>query len=164
MRVLLHLREGVTPAAFITSLSRQIREGEHKAWEIVRGRPLTIRHKGRFKSSLAFAPAPSREVYFQRPDVVVRMTGKDSGLVLRYLTYLLAIKLGDEVEGFFVPVEAPVSAPARKRRPRKTARATRASGSARRRRAAPAKRRAGARAAARPSRKPRSGRGRPKRS
>jgi hypothetical protein len=164
MKVLLHLREGITPAAFTTSLSRQIREGDHKAWEIVRGRPLTIRHKGRFKSTLTFAPASARGVVFQRPDVVVRMTGKDSGLVLRYLTYLLAIKLGNEVEGFFVPIDAPVSAPARKRRPRKTARATRPSGNGRRRRAAPARRRAAARTAARPSRKRQSGRGRPKRS
>jgi hypothetical protein len=35
------------------------------------------------------------------------MTGKDSGFVLRYFAGLLAMKLGHEVRGFYVPVEEP---------------------------------------------------------
>lgn len=107
MRVLLHLREGVTPAGFMSSLARQIRSGDHKAWEVVRARPLTIRHKGRFKNVVTLKPSakrPSRD--HPQPDVVASMTGKDAGFVLRYFAGLVAMKMGDEVEGFYVPVEA----------------------------------------------------------
>lgn len=106
MKVLLHLRPGVTPAGFRASLARQIREGEHKAWEVVRGRPLAIRHKGRFKSVVTFRPTPTRVSGDGRtPDLVASMTGKDAGFVLRYFVGLVAMKLGREVRGFYVPVD-----------------------------------------------------------
>ena len=106
MKVLLHLRAGVTPAGLKASLARQIRGGEHKAWEVVRGRPLTIRHKGRFKSVVTFKAAPKRASTDGRvPDLIASMTGKDAGFVLRYFVGLVAMKLGREVRGFYVPVD-----------------------------------------------------------
>lgn len=109
MKVLLHLKEGATPASFAATVVRQIRSGETKAWEIVRRRPLTIRHKGRFKSPVTIVPAPRRRSASDHapPDLVARVTGKDSGFVLRYLAGLLAMKLGRELSGFYVPVDEP---------------------------------------------------------
>lgn len=113
MRVLLHLREDVTPARFMTGLSKAIRAGEHKAWEVVRARPLTIRHLGRFRSVVTIKPAPKRRGSADhRPaDVVATMTGKDAGFVLRYFAGLVTMKLGGDVEGFYVPVEPDSTAP-----------------------------------------------------
>lgn len=107
MRVLLHLREGVTPAHFMIGLAKSIRSGEHKAWEVVKARPLTIRHLGRFKSVVTLKPAPKRRATgdHRPPDIVAVMTGKDAGFVLRYFAGLVAMKLGEDVEGFYVPVE-----------------------------------------------------------
>ena len=105
---MLHLREGITPARFTTDLAKAIRSGEHKAWEVVRARPaLVIRHKGRFRSSITLKPGPrrARRTDHRPPDIVATMTGKDAVLVLRSLVYLIARKLGGEVEGFYVPVE-----------------------------------------------------------
>lgn len=96
MKVLLHLREGVTPARFMTGLGKAIRGGEHKAWEVVKARPLTIRHLGRFKSVVTLKPAPARRPGgdHKPPDVVATMVGKDAGFVLRYFAGLVAMKLG----------------------------------------------------------------------
>jgi hypothetical protein len=110
MKVMLHLREGVTPARFKIDLSRAIRSGEHKAWEVVRARPdLVIRHKGRFRSNITIKPGPRRvrSTDHRPPDLVATMTGEDAVLVLRYLVYLIARKLGDQIEGFYVPVDEP---------------------------------------------------------
>ena len=105
MKVFLHLRPGVTAARFLIDLGRDIRAGDHKAWEVTKARPLTIRHKGRFKSSLTLRPAPKRASGdHPAPDVLVSITGKDAGLVLRYFTGLVAMKLGGSVEGMYVPV------------------------------------------------------------
>jgi len=106
MKALLHLREGVTPAAFATSLAREIRAGRHKAWELVRARPLTIRHKGRFKSVVAIRKAPRRAAGERAaPDLIASMTGKDAGFVLRYFVGLVAMKLGAQVAGVYIPVD-----------------------------------------------------------
>jgi hypothetical protein len=89
---------------------RQISSGETKAWEIVRRRPLTIRHKGRFKNSVTIKkPAVRHRTTGDHalPDLVATMTGQDSGFVLRYFAGLLAMKLGDQVSGFYVPVDKP---------------------------------------------------------
>ena len=106
VKVFLHLREGVTPASFAATVVRQIDSGETKAWEVVRRRPLTIRHKGRFKSAVTIKPAPRRRIPADHasPDLVAQMTGKDSGFVLRYFAGLLAMKLGRKLRGFYVPV------------------------------------------------------------
>ena len=110
MRVMLHLREGVTPARFLTDLSKSIRAGEHKAWIVIRSRPtLQIRHAGRFKSPITLKPAPKhrRAADHRPPDVIATVTGKDAGFVLRYLAGLIVMKLGEQVEGFYVPVDRP---------------------------------------------------------
>jgi hypothetical protein len=109
VKVLLHLREGVTPASFVATVVRQIGSGETKAWEVVRRRPLTIRHKGRFKSAVVIKPALRRRTGGDHvaPDLVASMTGKDSGFVLRYFAGLLAMKLSGELRGFYVPVDQP---------------------------------------------------------
>jgi len=111
MKVMLHLREGVTPARFLTDLRMRIRSGEIRAWEVTRSKPSTvIRRVGRFKTSpILLKPAPkSRGGSDHRPpDVVASLSGKDAVLVLRYFVYLLASKLGEEVEGFYVPIEEP---------------------------------------------------------
>jgi hypothetical protein len=39
------------------------------------------------------------------PDVIASMTGKDAGFVLRYFVGLVAMKLGAQIEGFYVPVD-----------------------------------------------------------
>ena len=106
MKVHLHLRKGVTAARFKTSLARDIRAGEHRAWEVVRARPLTVRHKGRFKSVVTFKPAPRRlPAGRPAPDLMASMTGKDAGLVLRFFVGLVTMKLGSQVEGLYVPIE-----------------------------------------------------------
>jgi hypothetical protein len=109
MRVMLHLREGVTPARFLTDLRMSIRSGEIRAWEVARSKPSTvIRRVGRFKTSpVTLKPAARRrsESDHRPPDVVASLSGKDAVLVLRYLVYLLASKLGDQVEGFYVPLD-----------------------------------------------------------
>ena len=110
MKVMLHLREGITPARFLTDLSKAIRSGEHKAWLVLRSRPtLQIRHAGRFKSPITLKPAPKgrRSSDHRPPDVIASVTGKDAGFVLRYLAGLVVMKLGDHVEGFYVPVDPP---------------------------------------------------------
>jgi hypothetical protein len=108
MKVFLHLRERVTPARFTATLSSQIRTGGHKAWEVVRGRPLTIRHKGRFKSVVTLRPATRRvSGDHPAPDVVASMTGKDAGFVLRYFVGLVTMKLGAQVKGLYAPVDEP---------------------------------------------------------
>ncbi len=109
MQVFLHLRHGVTFAAFAATVIRQITSGDTKAWEVVRRRPLTIRHKGRFKSAVTMKPASRRRTTGDHaaPDLVARMSGKDAGFVLRYLAGLLVMKLGREVRGFYVPVDEP---------------------------------------------------------
>jgi len=106
MKVFLYLRDRVTPASVTASLAGQIRAGEHKAWEVVRRRPLTIRHKGRFKSAVSIRPAPRRASGDgPAPDLVATMTGKDAGFVLRYFVGLVAMKLGRQVSGLYVPVD-----------------------------------------------------------
>lgn len=109
VKVYLHLREGVTPATFAATVIRQIGSGETKAWEILRRRPLTIRHKGRFTSAVTIKPALRLRTSGDHapPDLVANMAGKDAGFVLRYFTGLLAMKLGREVRGFYVPVPEP---------------------------------------------------------
>ena len=108
MKVMLHLREGVTPARFLTDLRMRIRSGEIRAWEVTRSKPsTTIRRVGRFRSSpitLRAAPKTRRATDHRPPDVVASLSGKDAVLVLRYFVYLLASKLGEEVEGFYVPI------------------------------------------------------------
>jgi len=108
MKVMLHLREGITPARFLTDLRAAIRSGDIRAWEVTRAKPSTvIRRVGRFHSSpITLKPAPRRASSTDhRPaDVVASLSGKDAVLVLRYFVYLLASKLGDHVEGFYVPV------------------------------------------------------------
>ncbi len=107
MRVFLHLRKSLTGRRFMISLAKQIRAGEHKTWEIVKARPLTIRHKGRFKGSIVLTHSGGRaSPDHPRPDVVARLTGKDAGFVLRYLTWLLAVKLRRDIAGFYVRVDA----------------------------------------------------------
>jgi hypothetical protein len=109
MKVMLHLREGVTPARFLTDLRMGIRSGEIRAWEVARSRPSTvIRRVGRFHSSpIMLKPGPKRRTPADHrpPDVVASLSGKDAVLVLRYFVYLIASKLGDQVEGFYVPIE-----------------------------------------------------------
>ncbi len=106
MKVFLHLREGVRAARFKTALAGEIRAGRHKAWEVVRARPLTIRHKGRFKSVVTLRPATGRASgNHPAPDLIASMTGKDAGFVLRYFVGLVAMKLGPHVKGFYVPVD-----------------------------------------------------------
>ena len=109
MKVMLHLREGVTPARFLTDLRMSIRSGEIRAWEVARSKPSTvIRRIGRFKTSpVTLKAAPSRRgaTDHRPPDIVASLSGKDAVLVLRYLVYLLASKLGDQVEGFYVPLD-----------------------------------------------------------
>ena len=110
MKVFLHLREGVTPAAFAATVVRQITSGETKAWEVVRRRPLTVRHKGRFKSAVTIKPSPVRRRAtgdHAPPDLVATMAGQDAGFVLRYFAGLLAMKLGRQVRGFYVPLDKP---------------------------------------------------------
>ncbi len=111
MKVMLHLREGVTPARFLIDLRMRIRSGEVRAWEVTRSKPSTvIRRVGRFKTSpilLKPAPASRGAADHRPPDVVASLSGKDAVLVLRYFVYLLASKLGEEVEGFYVPIEEP---------------------------------------------------------
>ena len=111
MKVMLHLREGVTPARFLTDLRMRIRSGEIRAWEVTRSKPSTvIRRVGRFKTSpILLKPAAKSRVAsdHRSPDVVASLSGKDAVLVLRYFVYLLASKLGEEVEGFYVPIEQP---------------------------------------------------------
>lgn len=106
---MLHLREGVTPAAFLTDLRKAINTGEIRAWEVVRARPSTvIRREGRFKTSpILLKPAPKRRgpADHRPPDVVASLSGKDAVLVLRYFVYLLTSKLGDDVDGFYVPID-----------------------------------------------------------
>ena len=108
---MLHLREGVTPARFLIDLRAGIRSGEIRAWEVVRAKPSTvIRRQGRFRSSpIALKPGSKRRTPSDhRPaDVVASLSGKDAVLVLRYFVYLLTSKLGEQVEGFYVPVDAP---------------------------------------------------------
>jgi len=109
---MLHLRPDVTPARFTTGLSQAIRSGEHKAWEVVRARPaLVIRHAGRFRGTITLKAAPvrARSAGHAPSDVVATIGGKASErvLVLRYFVYLLASKLGEHVEGFYVPVDEP---------------------------------------------------------
>src|SRR5439155_13381593 len=107
MKVLLHCRAGVTPARFTAALAGQIRAGEHKAWEVVRARPLTIRHKGRFKSVVTLRPATQRRASGDHPppDLIASMTGKDAGFVLRYFVGLVVMKLGRQVQGLYVPID-----------------------------------------------------------
>jgi hypothetical protein len=107
VQVLLHLRDGVTPAAFAATIVRQISSGETKAWEVVRRRPLTIRHKGRFKSAVTVKPARRQRAGGDHaaPDLVARMSGRDAGFVLRYFAGLVVMKLGHAVRGFYVPVD-----------------------------------------------------------
>ena len=110
MKVMLHLREDVTPSRFATDLSKAIRSGEYKAWEVVHARPaLMIRHAGRFRGTITIKAAPVRRRAgdHRRPDVVATIGGNagERVLVLRYFVYLIASKLGDQVEGFYVPVE-----------------------------------------------------------
>jgi hypothetical protein len=111
MKVMLHLREGITPARFLIDLSKSIRAGEHKAWIVIRSRPtLQIRHAGRFKSPITLKAAPKRSraaADHRPPDVIATVTGKDAGFVLRYLAGLIVMKLGEQVEGFYVPVDPP---------------------------------------------------------
>lgn len=111
MKVMLHLREGVSPARFLTDLRMRIRSGEIRAWEVTRSKPSTvIRRVGRFRSSpilLKAAPSRREATDHRPPDVVASLSGKDAVLVLRYFVYLLASKLGEEVEGFYVPIEEP---------------------------------------------------------
>jgi len=109
VQVFVHLRDDVTPAAFAATVVRQITSGETKAWEDVRRRPLTIRHKGRFKSVVTVTPARRRRTGGDHaaPDLVARMGGEHAGFVLRYFAGLLAMKLGREVRGFYVPVDEP---------------------------------------------------------
>jgi hypothetical protein len=111
MKVMLHLREGVTPARFLTDLRMRIRSGDIRAWEVTRSKPSTvIRRVGRFKTSpILLKPAAKGRVLsdHRSPDVVASLSGKDAVLVLRYFVYLLASKLGEEVEGFYVPIEVP---------------------------------------------------------
>jgi len=108
MKVLLHCRAGVTPARFTAALAGQIRAGHHKAWEVVRARPLTIRHKGRFRSVVTVRPAGGRDpADHPAPDVIASMTGKDAGFVLRYFVGLVAMKLGAQVTGVYVPIDKP---------------------------------------------------------
>ena len=109
MKVMLHLREGVTPARFLTDLRTGIRSGEIRAWEVTRSKPSTvIRRVGRFHASpilLKAAPKRRTATADHRPaDVVASLSGKDAVLVLRYFVYLLTSKLADQVEGFYVPV------------------------------------------------------------
>jgi len=106
MKALLHLRKGVTPAGLGATLARDIRAGRHKAWELVKTRPLTIRHKGRFKSVVTLKPAPKRaKAMAGAPQIVASMGGKDAGFVLRYFVGLVAMKLGAQVEGLYVPLD-----------------------------------------------------------
>ncbi|HJR19766.1 MAG TPA: hypothetical protein VJ922_08620 [Actinomycetota bacterium] len=110
MKVMLHLREGVSPARFLTDLRMRIRSGEIRAWEVTRSKPSTvIRREGRFKTSPVLLKAnakPRRPPPDHRPaDVVASLSGKDAVLVLRYFVYLLVSKLGEDVEGFYVPIE-----------------------------------------------------------
>jgi len=111
MRVMLHLREGVTPARFLTDLRIRIRSGEIRAWEVARTKPSTvIRRLGRFRTSpvtLKAAPQSRGRSDHRPPDAVATLGGKDAVLVLRYFVYMVASKLGDQVEGFYVPVEEP---------------------------------------------------------
>lgn len=110
MKVMLHLREDITPARFLIDLSKSIRAGEHKAWIVLRSRPtLQIRHAGRFKSPITLKPARKgrRSSDHRPPDVIASVTGKDAGFVLRYLAGLVVMKLGEQVEGFYVPVDPP---------------------------------------------------------
>jgi hypothetical protein len=109
MKVMLHLREGVTPARFLTDLRVRIRSGEIRAWEVARSKPSTvIRRVGRFRTSpVALKAAAKRRAASDHrpPDVVASLSGKDAVLVLRYLVYLIVSKLGDQVEGFYVPID-----------------------------------------------------------
>jgi hypothetical protein len=110
VKVFLHLRKGVTPAAFAKTVVRQIASGDTKAWELVRRRPLTIRHKGRFKSAVALKPTALRRRTagdHAPPDLIATISGQDCGFVLRYFAGLLAMKLGAQVSGFYVPVDEP---------------------------------------------------------
>jgi len=106
---MLHLREGVTPARFLTDLRVRIRSGEIRAWEVARTKPSTvIRRLGRFRTSpilLKAAPKRRGASDHRPPDVVASLSGKDAVLVLRYFVYLVASKLGDQVEGFYVPID-----------------------------------------------------------
>lgn len=106
---MLHLREGVTPARFLTDLRVRIRSGEIRAWEVARTKPSTvIRRLGRFRTSpvlLKAAPKRPGPSDHRPPDVVASLSGKDAVLVLRYFVYLVASKLGDQVEGFYVPID-----------------------------------------------------------
>jgi len=103
MRVFLHLRKSGRGRQFVVSLAKQIRAGEHRTWEIAKARPLTLRHKGRFKASIVLTPSDRRpSPGHPPPDVVARLGGKDAGFVLRYLTWLLAIKLKKDVAGFYI--------------------------------------------------------------
>jgi hypothetical protein len=110
MKVMLHLREGVTPARFLIDLRAAIRSGDIRAWEVVKARPaLVIRHAGRFHGTITMKAAPARKSRsgHSPPDVVATIGGKEPErvLVLRYFVYLVASKLGDSVEGFYVPVD-----------------------------------------------------------
>ena len=110
MKVMLHLREGVTPARFLTDLRMRIRSGEIRAWEVTRSKPSTvIRREGRFKTSPVLLKAAAKPRHakpdHRPPDVVASLSGKDAVLVLRYFVYLLVSKLGEDVEGFYVPIE-----------------------------------------------------------
>jgi|ERR1051326_4472177 len=111
MKVMLHLREGVTPARFLTDLRTGIRSGEIRAWEVSKSKPSTvIRRVGRFHASpITLKPAMKRraETDHRPADVVASLSGKDAVLVLRYFVYLLTSKLSDQVEGFYVPVDEP---------------------------------------------------------
>ena len=108
---MLHLREGVTPARFLTDLRQAIRSGEVRAWEVSKSKPSTvIRRAGRFHSSpVTLKPAArrSKTTDHRPPEVVASLSGKDAVLVLRYFVYLLSSKLADQVEGFYVPLEEP---------------------------------------------------------
>jgi len=110
MKVMLHLRDGVSSARFLTDLGRAIREGEMKAWDVLKRRPaLVVRHAGRFRGTITLKAAASRRraTDYKPPDVVATIGGKESErvLVLRYFVYLIASKLGDQVEGFYIPLE-----------------------------------------------------------
>lgn len=111
MKVMLHLREGITPARFLTDLRKRIRSGEIRAWEVARSQPSTaIRREGRFRTSpITLKPAAKRRgpTDHRPPDVVAQLSGKDAVLVLRYFVYLVTTKLADDIEGFYVPIEEP---------------------------------------------------------
>ena len=66
MKVMLHLREGVTPARFLIDLRAAIRRGDIRAWEVVRAKPSTvIRREGRFLTAQALIVSPPGQTFFE---------------------------------------------------------------------------------------------------